>query len=90
MRAMAQWPAARMPAFEFVALELTTPGFQSAIVRMSASNAQTVCVVAFFLIVPLKVDMGDLLELEATKLLVCVFRGDPATCTDNIRPPIPI
>jgi len=21
---------------------------------------------------------------------VCVFRGDPATCTDSIRPPIPI
>jgi hypothetical protein len=20
----------------------------------------------------------------------CVFRGDPATCTDSIRPPIPI
>lgn len=24
------------------------------------------------------------------RLGACVFRGDPATCTDSIRPPIPI
>ena len=23
-------------------------------------------------------------------LIACVFRGDPATCTDSIRPPVPI
>jgi len=29
-------------------------------------------------------------ELLACMLAYCVFRGDPATCTDSIRPPIPI
>ena len=27
---------------------------------------------------------------ETLARAMCVFRGDPATCTDSIRPPIPI
>ncbi|SFF24685.1 (2R)-phospho-3-sulfolactate synthase (ComA) [Sulfitobacter brevis] len=30
------------------------------------------------------------LSAAAKTEAVCVFRGDPATCTDSIRPPIPI
>ena len=33
---------------------------------------------------------GAVLVVSVRAGVRCVFRGDPATCTDRIRPPIPI